>query len=444
MAHSNPVNLPASGKYVRLYVDWTAASTRANILTGSKSGDVDGEALATSMGKIAKWYTDFKTLVFTDLSISNGTAETGKAITALSYNTSTGAISVTKGTFLTQHPTISTDTDTTSTATPAHGGTFTAIDSVTRDTNGHVKKVNTKTVTLPAQYVHPTYTAYTGKPTENQTPAFGATFTISQVKSDATGHVTSMTDRTVKIPALTYTATVTSSTADAYQIGTLNIGGTDNVIYGKNTVYIHPTYTRNDTTSTASNLEFNVIDSVTTNNGHVTAVNVKTVSLSDNDTKNTAGSTDTSSKIFLVGATSQTTYAQTYSDDQCYVTNGAFQARVVSASGGVNANTANSQTAGGLSLYGTDPSTYGIMFRSTSSRGKHGYVQSDWATYFTMNNSATRGWVFYSQANVASVSGAGNAVFNGSVTVGGNTTNTSGCRMTYNSTTESLDFVFAS
>ena len=37
------------------------------------------------------------------------------------------------------------------------------------------------------------------------------------------------------------------------------------------------------------------------------------------DTKNTAGSTDTSSKIFLVGATSQTANAQTYSHDTVYV-----------------------------------------------------------------------------------------------------------------------------
>ena len=52
--------------------------------------------------------------------------------------------------YLTAHPTISTETDTTSTASPTHGGTFTVIDSVTRDTNGHVTTVNTKTITLPA------------------------------------------------------------------------------------------------------------------------------------------------------------------------------------------------------------------------------------------------------------------------------------------------------
>lgn len=47
------------------------------------------------------------------------------------------------------------------------------------------------------------------------------------------------------------------------------------------------------------------------------------------DTKNTAGSTDTSSKIFLVGATSQAANPQTYSDNQVYATNGQLDANKV-------------------------------------------------------------------------------------------------------------------
>lgn len=49
-----------------------------------------------------------------------------------------------------------------------------------------------------------------------------------------------------------------------------------------------------------------------------------TVTVPDNntDTKNTAGSTDTSNKIFLVGATSQAANPQTYSDNQIYAMNG--------------------------------------------------------------------------------------------------------------------------
>lgn len=52
--------------------------------------------------------------------------------------------------FLTSHPTISLTTNTTSTASPAHGDTFTCVDSITQDANGHVTQLNVKTVTLPA------------------------------------------------------------------------------------------------------------------------------------------------------------------------------------------------------------------------------------------------------------------------------------------------------
>lgn len=43
--------------------------------------------------------------------------------------------------------------DTTSTVSPAAGGTFTVVDSVTRDNFGHITTLNTKTVTLPSSGV---------------------------------------------------------------------------------------------------------------------------------------------------------------------------------------------------------------------------------------------------------------------------------------------------
>ena len=45
---------------VKLYVDWTTAVERAYILPGTKTGDVHGEALAISMGKIDKWFKDIE------------------------------------------------------------------------------------------------------------------------------------------------------------------------------------------------------------------------------------------------------------------------------------------------------------------------------------------------------------------------------------------------
>ena len=51
------------------------------------------------------------------------------------------------------------------------------------------------------------------------------------------------------------------------------------------------------------------------------------------DTKNTAGSTDTSSKIFLIGATSQAANPQTYSDNEIYVTSGVLTTKSVQVGG---------------------------------------------------------------------------------------------------------------
>lgn len=92
-------------------------------------------------------------------------------------------------------------------------------------TNGNVA---CESVTIPSAYTHPTYTARTGKPTGNQTPSFGGTFTVSQITSDGTGHVTGATDRTVTIPSL---PTASTSQAGIIQIGT----GANNASAGNHT-----------------------------------------------------------------------------------------------------------------------------------------------------------------------------------------------------------------
>ncbi len=77
------------------------------------------------------------------------TTGNGNAITAISATN--GAITATKGaTFLTSHPSITAGTNSTTTASPAIGGSFTVIGSITKDTNGHVTAIETKTVTLPS------------------------------------------------------------------------------------------------------------------------------------------------------------------------------------------------------------------------------------------------------------------------------------------------------
>lgn len=106
-----------------------------------------------------------------------------------------------------------TRTNNTSTASPAHSGTFTAIDSITTDTMGHISAVNTKTVTLPAQYSHPTYTARTGVPAANASLTHGGTFTVTQPVSNGTGHITAMNTRTYTLPSETDVSIATAGTA---------------------------------------------------------------------------------------------------------------------------------------------------------------------------------------------------------------------------------------
>ena len=133
------VNVPSNAKFTD-HITTATTSGSGNAVT-AVTADANG-ALTITKG------TTFLTAA-TQYIKSIESSGTGNAITALSV--SGGTLTYTLGeTFLTEHPIIPTETDTTSSATPGAGGTFTTVDSVTRDTNGHVLKINTKTVTLPA------------------------------------------------------------------------------------------------------------------------------------------------------------------------------------------------------------------------------------------------------------------------------------------------------
>lgn len=72
-------------------------------------------------------------------------------------------------------------TDTTSTASPTYGGTFTTVDSVTRDSTGHVTGINVKTVTLPAS----DDTTYDLSSAANATAGVDVILTGSDASTDA-------------------------------------------------------------------------------------------------------------------------------------------------------------------------------------------------------------------------------------------------------------------
>jgi hypothetical protein len=449
---------------VQFDVEFTQASSRTNLTSK--------ENISLAFGKLSKWY---EALVPTGGSSGQflGWNSDGTAKWVSNPNTDTKVRQSILSTN-TNHPLLLAYSD--NTITTAN------IDNVSYRSNGIYANPSTGTVTatnfagkinghtvsidVPSNakftdtvYTHPTYTSKTSG--------------LYKITVDSTGHV-SATAAVAKgdIPALDYvpntkngvnaainlldTGSSTPTDAD-YYISQYVGGGTTTTTYHRRPMSALWSYVKDKadsvyspighthTLSIAADSGTNQLTLSTSTKYKLTAGGSTFVFTTPPDTKNTAGSTDTSSKIFLIGATSQAANPQTYSDDQCYVTSGTLQANKVQASATVCANTANSNSAGGIALYSTDPEVYGIMFRGTSNSGKHGYVQSDWATYFTMNQGATtRGWIFRKKTDgpVASISGAGNAVFNGSVTVGGNTTNTSGCRMEYNTSTQSLDFVF--
>lgn len=121
---------------VQLDVTFIQAATRSNITSG--------EDIATSFGKISKWFTDLKSIAWDG------------------------------------HPTV-TQKDTTSTISPNHEETFTVVDSVTRNGEGHVTGINVKTVKLPtgSGYVHPTHDSHTSG--------------LYKITVDELGHVSSAT-----------------------------------------------------------------------------------------------------------------------------------------------------------------------------------------------------------------------------------------------------------
>ena len=171
------------------------------------------------------------------------------------------------------------------------------------------------------------------------------------------------------------------------------------------------------------------------------------ISISGNANTATTASTATRANQDGNGNVIVDTYV-TLSTDQTISGTKTFSAMPVASAG---LCVGNSGTTGGLSLW-TDKNVkqYGLALRTTTDSGKHGYVQGDYATYnymYAPSASAllTRGWIFKDSVNdkgVASISGAGNAVFNGSITVGGNVTNTSGCRQEFNEDLQCLDFIF--
>lgn len=192
------------------------------------------------------------------------------------------------------------------TATPAHGGTFDVLDSVTTD-NGHVTGYTVKTVTLPV---------------DNNT-----TYTISAKNNIITLDGSTGTDTTVTLAA-----------GNDINVST---GTSDNKITIK-----HQDFTTTPTTSSATDKSpahggsFSVIDGITTDNGHITGYTTKSVKLpADNNTTSSLSaeynSTDKKHQIRLTESSGTTynvelapgndiTLTTDTTNDKITITHGAF------------------------------------------------------------------------------------------------------------------------
>ena len=257
--------------------------------------------------------------------------------------------------------------------------------------------------------------------------------------SDGSTETARCYDDDFKYNPSTNVLTVSSITGSAAKLGSSNVGSATNPIYLASGTATACTYSLNKTVpSDAVFTDQYVSQSATTTSDYR-----KIVLSYQNGAAGAAVTSNTNVVYVTANAEVQPSTGNIRSAGTVSAANVSATTNVTGVTLGVATTTG---TTGGISLYNGAGSidTYGIAFRLTNNKGKHGYVQSDWATYFTMSNTDNRGWVFNraSSGNVASISTNGHMVLNGSLTLGGNTTNTSGVRQVYNSTTKSLDFVF--
>jgi hypothetical protein len=124
------------------------------ITAGKITGGTAGQVLTSNGTSAASWQAEVDGIIGNE--VTNATNSTltrsGSGTAAAPYTLAraaiTGDVSIPAASNTATLADV-TRNRTTSTATATHGGTFTAIDSVTTDTKGRVTAVNMKTVTLP-------------------------------------------------------------------------------------------------------------------------------------------------------------------------------------------------------------------------------------------------------------------------------------------------------
>jgi hypothetical protein len=334
------VTLPASDNTDN-YVDSVSFATGTGILTLGRTGaladltvDLDGRYLQAQS-------TDFKTITVTDTDSGYTWAATGSAVAEAVGDTLTivsganvnidvdstndairisstdtntlpnnATITLSAGTYISGGGDFTTDqasnetltfnhdsttrTDTTSTASPTFGGTITVVDGVTTNTTGHVTAVNVKTVTLPASDNTDNYVDSVSFNTADGVLTLGRTGSLADLTVDLDGRYSTANTTNFNIQANGGTQVNISAGEEINFInGTYTTAAVVNQA-NPTVTFNHNNTTRSDSTSTASPAAggtFTAVDSVTTNaTGHVTAINVKTVTVPSGSSVTTSDS----------------------------------------------------------------------------------------------------------------------------------------------------------
>lgn len=230
--------------------------------------------------------------------------------------------------------------NTTSSLSPSFGGAFPVLDSVTTDVYGRITKVNTKTITMPSNPNTDTKATQTNTTSgadyrmilscnANDTTETNTLHKSTNFKANpATGEFYAKGYRRIDI------------TGQTLNVNTLNLAtGTPNIMrYIQKTVVGAKNITNTPVSGTPFLLDVEIIRWSSTTD-YITMQTFRNYENGTNeyvryctngtwsgwttrvftDTRNSAGSTNTSSKIFLIGATSQASNPQTYSHDTVYI-----------------------------------------------------------------------------------------------------------------------------
>lgn len=205
-------------------------------------------------------------------------------------------------------------------ATPAHGGNF-KVPYVTVNAQGIVTGISEKTVTLPSDNNTDTLVKQNLKGTSDtgKYPILmkGSTTATDSITNEA-NYIAAITVQpsTGTIKATKFEGAVVGKADDASHADEADVASqvANNLVIKVKTGTTEGTdlYTYNGSAGKTLDIKQGSNITLTAASGQLTITGV-------GDTKNTAGSTDSSSKLFLIGATSQAANPQTYSQDTAYV-----------------------------------------------------------------------------------------------------------------------------